>query len=100
MIKGKLEDLSYSNLVNILQGNKNKAAEFLNDFAKEYEDLDSNIRIKTQQLKDLENRKLNLHKASKNIATHMNRDLPLFVTIEKTVIILTEKTIEIVTNVI
>ena len=65
-----------------------------------YEDLDSNIRIKIQQLKDLENRKLNLHKASKNIATHVKKDLPMFVQREKTVIILTEKSIEIVTNVI
>ena len=100
MVKCKLEDLSYSNLVNIIQGDERKASELLNDFAKEYEDLDSNIRIKIQQLKDLENRKLNLHKASKNIATHVKKDLPMFVQSEKTVIILTEKSIEIVTNVI
>jgi hypothetical protein len=100
MIKCKLEDLSCSNLVNILQGDERKASELLNDFAREYEDLESNIRIRTKQLKDLENRKKGLHEASKNVAIHINRDLPILVTIKKTVIILTEKTIEIVTNVI
>jgi predicted Mrr-cat superfamily restriction endonuclease len=95
-----LSDLSFSNIVKIIQKDEIKAKEVLTKIALEKDVTENNLEIITQIIETSKSRIRELNNASKLVAQHICRELPLTVQNKNYVIIVTEDNISIDRNVI
>jgi hypothetical protein len=95
-----IDDLSYSNLVNLIQGEDTKGADILNIIAHEMKETDEKIKKLEKELQMAKCRKENLVLGSHKIVQHLKKDYPLNVQRNGYVIIITRDNITINNNVI
>ncbi len=96
----KIKDLSFNNLVNIIQGNEIKAGDTLTLLAEEMEFVKTKITEYEKQLNYFKGRKEALITASSLVVKHINRELPLAVKRQDFIIVVSDKNISIEKNVI
>lgn len=95
-----LDDLSYSNIVNKIQGSEIKGADVLYHLSNDLENVCLNIKKLENELNKMRQRKDTIIEASFNIVKHLNKKLPLVVKRNDCVIILNQNDIKIERNVI
>lgn len=96
----KIEDLSFSNLVSIIQKDEKTAGTCLNDLAFEKEELDESIQNAELKLDIMKSRRKSIIEASHNIAKHLGKSLPLAVKRNNYIIVVSNTCISIERNVI
>lgn len=96
----KIDDLSYSNLVSIIQGEEIKAGDVLNTCAKELEEIRNEIIETESKLMKLKSRENSLIHASQNVLKHIKREHPLSVQRQGYIVIVTDNDLIIDKNVI
>lgn len=94
------EDLSYSNIVGIVQQKKDVAASLIDGFAKERVEILSDITKCENQLKSLKTREQMLLDAARHIVQHLKLDLPLSVSMNGYLVIVSQNNLMIDRNVI
>jgi hypothetical protein len=99
-MKPTIEDLSYSGLGNLIQGEEIKAADILNECAVELERVNVNVNELEHSLKVLKSRQEDLIRAGALIAKHLKRELPLAVKRQNYLVIVSENNLTIERNVI
>jgi acyl-CoA reductase-like NAD-dependent aldehyde dehydrogenase len=95
-----IDDLSYSNLVNLIQGEESKAADILNTIALEMEEHNSYLAELESKLNCAKSRKESLIAGAKRVMHHIKRDYPLSVKRQDYIVVVTEENISIERNVI
>ena len=96
----KIDDLSYSNLVNIIQGEDIKAGDVLYACVNELEEIRDQINETETLLSKLKCRENSLLQASQNVMKHIKKEPPLIVQRNGYVIVITENNLIIERNVI
>jgi hypothetical protein len=96
----KIDDLSYTNLVNIIQGEDIKAGDVINDCAIELEDIRNKIIETELNLNKLKSRENSLIDAAQKILKHINKEHPLSVKRQDYIVIVTDNDLIIDRNVI
>lgn len=96
----KIDDLSYSGLVGIIQGDKRAAADTINSCALELEALLEQIKKVEAHLASLNSRKASLIYASELICKHMKLQRPLAVQRQGYIVVITEHNMSIERNVL
>lgn len=96
----KIEDLSYSNLVSIIQNDEKTAGVCLNDLALEIEELNESIQDAEIKLETMKSRRKSIVEASHNIAKHLGKLLPLAVQRTNYIIVVSNASISVERNVI
>lgn len=81
-----IQDLSYSNIVNLVQKDENKGANLLVDFAVEVERIEITVKEQEEALKQLKLRKHQLITGQSYVIKHLNKEKPLRV-IKKNLIV-------------
>lgn len=99
MVK-KIEDLSYSNLVSLIQGEEIKGADILNSIACELEENKQLIERLENELSSSKIRNLSLLEASKRVLQHLKKEYPLTVKRNGYVIVVTKENVLIERNVL
>jgi hypothetical protein len=95
-----IDDLSYSNLVNIIQGEDIKAADVLHSCANELEEIRSQIIETETNLIKLKSRENSLIQASQNVMKHIKKEPPLIVQRSGYVVVVYDNNVLIERNVI
>lgn len=95
-----LDDLSYSNIVNLIQCDEIKGANILNSIAQEMEDNNKIIEKLENDLLGYKLRKNTLIEGSKNILKHLKKEVPLAVQRQGYIIVVSDNNISIERNVI
>lgn len=95
-----IEDLSYSNLVNLIQGEEIKAADALNCIALEMEENNKIIGKIENDLACANYRKASLISASQSILQHLKKESPLAVQRDNYIVVVTDRNISIERNVL
>lgn len=95
-----IEDLSYSNIVKLVQNEEIKGADLLNTCAIEMEELKSELYKLENKITKVKNRHNTLFRASLDIAKHLEKKLPLIVQRDRYVVILSKEDMTIDRNVI
>lgn len=96
----KIDDLSYSNLVSIIQGEDKIGADLINDFANELIEVRSEIATKKHELQCLESRERSLFDAALKVRKHLKKELPLIVQRQGYVVVFSSEELTIERNVI
>lgn len=96
----KIEDLSYSNLVSIIQNDEQVAGVCLNDLAFECEELSESIQNAEFKLDIMKKRRSAVVDAAQNIAKHINKSIPLAVQRSGYIVVVSSKNISVERNVI
>jgi len=95
-----IDDLSYSNIVKLIQGEESIAGDILNACANELELVRTSIG-KTQSLLDrTKRRESTLLRASQDIVKHLKRELPLAVKRQDYILVVSNDNLSIERNVI
>ena len=95
-----IDDLSFSNLVNLIQGEEIKAADILHTIALEMEENNNTISELEIKLNCAKRRKESLIAGSQRVMQHLKREYPLAVKRQDYIVVVTEKNISIERNVI
>ena len=95
-----IDDLSYSNLVHIIQGENIKGADVIGICASELESVREKIVRSERELSNLRSRESALIDASQKVAKHLNKELPLSVQRQGYIVIVSEKDVSIERNII
>lgn len=95
-----IEDLSYSNLVNIIQGNKSEGADVLNEIAEEMQENNKRIEELEVMLARANGRKDTLIEGTKRVLSHLNLKTPLAVQRQGYIVVVTDENISIEKNVL
>jgi len=95
-----IDDLSYSNIVKIIQGEEVEGSGLLNLLSIELEDLRKNKEETESILRRLKSREETILRASQDVAKHIKKELPLSVIREKYIVILSKDNLLIQRNVI
>jgi hypothetical protein len=95
-----IDDLSYSNLVSLIQGEELKAADILHTIALEVEDNDKVIADLESKLNCAKNRKESLIAGSHRVMQHIQREYPLAVKRQDYIVVVTKECISIERNVL
>lgn len=95
-----IDDLSFSNITNIIQGEEIKGGDVLNSLALEMEDTEKKIKKLEHELNCAIGRREGLIDASKKVLKHLNKEFPLAVKRQNHIVVVTEKYISIERNVI
>jgi hypothetical protein len=95
-----IDDLSFSNIVNLIQHEEKKGADVLNSIANEMEENDKIIKKLENDLYCAKNRKVTLFEGAKKVMTHLKKEYPLAVQRKGYVIVVTEKNISIERNIL
>lgn len=96
----RIDDLSYSNLVSLIQHDEMIGADVIDSIAKELED---NAWIKEkleQKLANVNGRRTSLINSIDSVVQHLKKEYPLIVSREGYVIVVSEKSIKIERNVL
>lgn len=95
-----IDDLSYSNLVNLIQGEEKKGADILTNIAHEMDEVNNVIGQLEIELVETKKRKKSLVEGAQNVLQHLNKKLPLAVQISGYIIVVTKDSISIERNVL
>jgi hypothetical protein len=95
-----IDDLSYSNLVNIIQGEEIKGADVLNSIAHEMQENDKIIDKLESDLARAKGRRDTLIEGSKRVLQHLKKEAPLVVQRQSYIVVVTNENISIERNVI
>ena len=95
-----IDDLSYSNIVNIIQGEEIKGADTLNCIALEMEENNKIIEKLESDLARAKGRKDTLISGSQRVLQHLKKEYPLAVQRNNYIVVVTEKNISIERNVL
>lgn len=95
-----IDDLSYSNLVKLIQGNEIKAADFLNMIALEMEENNKEISELQSKIAAAKNRRWSLMSGAQNVMKHIKREYPLSIKRQDYIVVLSKDNISIERNVI
>ena len=95
-----IDDLSYSNLVNIIQGDELEAANVLNTIACEMEENNKIIDKLENDLACAKGRKDSLIEGSKRVLQHLKKQTPLAVQRQGYIVVVTDNHISIERNII
>lgn len=95
-----IDDLSYSNLVNLIQGDEVKAADILNSIAHEMEENKATIKKLEKDLELSKNREGSLIAGTQRVMQHLKKDYPLAVQRNGYIVIVTKENISIERNVL
>lgn len=96
----KIDDLSYSNIVDLVQGEEIVGADLINNLALELEELKQERAELANQLHCLDVRMGMILNGCQHVANHLKKRLPLIVIRQSYVIEFSDKNIEIKKNVI
>jgi len=95
-----IDDLSYSNLVNLIQGDVNKAGDILHTIALEMEENNKIIEELESKLSRTKSRKDTLISGTQRVMQHIKKDYPLVIKLQDYIAVVTENNISIERNVI
>lgn len=95
-----IDDLSYSNIVNIIQGEEIKGADTLNCIAIEMEENNKIIEKLESDLARAKGRKDTLISGSQRVLQHLKKEYPLAVQRNNYIVVVTERNISIERNVL
>lgn len=95
-----IDDLSFSNIVNIIQGEEIKGADVLNSIAHEMEENNKKIEKLENDLARAKGRKDALIEGSKRVLQHLKKEAPLAVQRQGYIVVLTKENISIERNVL
>lgn len=95
-----LDDLSWSNIVKIIQHEDIKGADLLNAFAIELEEVRKEYFDLTVKVENLSQREHRLLIASQHVVKHLSKQLPLIVQRQGYIVVLSEDNLTIDRNVI
>ena len=95
-----IDDLSYSNLVKIIQNDESIGSDVISECASELQYLNEKIQLTKIELNNLENRKNSLINATHSIVKHLKKELPLYVKRDTFIILVSKDTVEIKSNMI
>lgn len=95
-----IEDLSFSNLVNLIQGEEITAADILDSIALEMEENNKLIEELEKKLECAKNREGSLIAGTHRVMQHLKKEYPLAVQRKGYIVILTKERISIERNVI
>lgn len=95
-----IDDLSFSNITNIIQGEEIKGGDVLNAIAHEMEENNKIIEKLEKDLACAKSRKNSLIEGSKKVLQHLKKEPPLAVQRKNYIVVVTEKSISIERNVI
>ena len=95
-----IDDLSYSNLVNLIQGEEIKGADILNNIAHEMEENNEIIKKLETDLARAKSRKGSLIEGSHRVLQHLKKEYPLAVKRDKYIVVVTKENISIERNVL
>ena len=95
-----IDDLSYSNVVNLIQAEEIKRADVLNIIAHEMEENYKIIEKLESDLACAKGRKNSLLEGVKKVMTHLKKEYPLAVQRQYYIVVVTEKNISIERNVL
>ena len=95
-----IDDLSYSNIVNIIQGEEIKGADTLNCIALEMEENNIIIEKLESDLARAKGRKDTLISGSQRVLQHLKKEYPLAVQRKNYIVVVTERNISIERNVL
>jgi hypothetical protein len=95
-----IDDLSWSNIVNLVQHEEIKGADLLNTCAKELEAVREEIKGFEHDLQCVKSREQTLLRASQDIAKHLKKQLPLAVQRKGYIVVLSADNLTIERNVI
>ena len=95
-----IDDLSFSNLVNIIQGDEIKAGDVLNNIAHEMEENNKIIEKLEKDLLSAKQRKSILINGSQLVLQHLKKEAPLAVQRNGYIVVVTKENISIERNVI
>jgi len=95
-----IDDLSYSNLVNLIQGEEIKAADVLHTIALEMEGNNKVIEELESQLSRAKGRKDTLISGTQRVMQHIKKEYPLAVKRQDYIVVVTKENISIERNVL
>lgn len=95
-----IDDLSFSNLVNFIQGDEIKGADILNNIAHEMEENNGIIEKLEEELSRAKNRKGSLIEGSRRVMQHLEKEYPLAVQRNGYIVVVTKDNISIERNVL
>lgn len=95
-----IDDLSYSNLVNLIQGEEIKAADILHTIALEMEENNKIIEKLESQLSRAKGRNGTLISGTQRVMQHIKREYPLSIKKQDYIVVITKENISIERNVI
>ena len=95
-----IDDLSFSNLVNLIQGEEIKAADILHTIALEMEDNNKVIEELESQLSRAKGRKDTLISGTQRVMQHIKKEYPLAVKRQDYIVVVTKENISIERNVL
>ncbi len=95
-----LNDLSYSKIVNLIQGDEIIAGDMIDDLAIELEAIRKFIEEQEAKLKGMLFREQMIISAGQHVARHLKKELPLSVQRQKYVVVLSNDNLKIERNVI
>jgi len=95
-----IDDLSYSNLVNIIQGEEIKGADVLNSIAHEMEENNKIIEKLESDLACAKGHRDTLIEGSKRVLQHLKKEVPLAVQRQGYIVVVTKENISIERNVL
>lgn len=96
----RIDDLSFSNIVNIIQGEDVIGADLINDFAVELEDVLKQLKALQEKAARFKSRAQGLQNAAKLVAQHLEKPLPLAVKRLDYIVVLSDADLTIERNVI
>ena len=95
-----IDDLSFSNLVNLIQGEEIKAADILHTIALEMEDNNKTIEELESQLSRAKGRNDTLISGTQRVMQHIKKEYPLAVKRQDYIVVVTKENISIERNVL
>lgn len=95
-----IDDLSYSNIVGLIDGEEIKGADVLNSIALEMEENDKIIEKLESDLARAKGRKDTLFEGAKKVLTHLKKEYPLAVQRKNYIIVVSKQNISIERNVL
>ena len=95
-----IDDLSYSNIVNLIQGSEKVGADILNTIAVEMEVNNKKIEKLENDLACAKGRKDTLFEGAKKVLTHLKKEYPLAVQRKDYIVVVTKENISIERNVL
>ena len=95
-----IDDLSFSNLVGLIQGEEIKGADILNNIAHEMEETKTIIKKLETDLERIKNREGSLIAGTQRVMQHLKKDYPLAVQRKGYIVVVTKDNISIERNVL
>lgn len=96
----KIDDLSYSGIVKLIQGNQYKGGDLLNSIALEVEETEKKIENIEKELSVVKSNKRSLFEACSCVLNHLKKEMPAYIQRDGYVIVIAKNCVKIERNVI